>query len=302
MVRDLPVHPRALIMSRSGYFASLAGVSVALSAACSPLTAFNTLAPRDPALRPGRDIAFGPLPRQRLDVYAPRVARQPAPVLVFFYGGAWNSGRRQDYAFVGQALAARGFVTVIPDYRLYPQVRYPAFLDDGAGAVRWARDHAAAFGGDPARIVLAGHSAGAYNAVMLALDVAFLRRAGVDPSNIRAAAGLSGPYDFLPLKAQSTRDAFGAAEDLPATQPINHVSAASPPVFLAHGERDTLVYPRNSTTLGAALTRAGSPVEVKLYPGLGHADTVLALSRPFRGKAPELADMTAFLLAHSAPR
>lgn len=293
-------------MTRRGVFAGLASAATALSTACSPLTAFNTLAPRDPAERLGRALAYGPLSRQRLDVYAPPAATRAsagagasAPVLVFFYGGSWNSGRRQDYAFVGQALAARGFVTVIPDYRLFPQVRYPEFLKDGAAAVRWVREHAAAYGGDPDRLVLAGHSAGAYNAMMLALDPEFLTAAGVDPRIVKAVAGLSGPYYFLPFDVPSTRDAFGACPDPPATQPLNHVSAASPPAFLAHGGRDALVQPRNATALGKALARAGRPVEVKIYPGLGHADTVLALSRLFRGRAPVLSDMAAFLHAHT---
>ena len=220
-------------------------------------------------------------------------------MLVFFYGGGWDSGRRQDYAFAGQALAAQGFVTVAPDYRLVPQVRYPDFLTDCAAAVAWAHAHAAAYGGDPDRILLAGHSAGAYNAMMLALNTRYLRDAGVDPRVIRAAAGLSGPYDFLPFRVKSTLETFGQASDPAATQPINHVAPGAPPIFLAHGDKDTLVYPKNTLALAAALSRAGDTVEVKIYPGLSHADLVLALSRPFRGKAPVLADMTAFLKAHA---
>ena len=286
------MHRRGLILAAS----SLAG---ALASACSPLTAFNTLAPRDPAARAGRDIAYGPDPRQRLDVYTPKGGAAGAPVLVFFYGGGWDSGRRQDYAFAGQALAAQGFVTVAPDYRLVPQVRYPDFLTDCAAAVAWAHAHAAAYGGDPDRILLAGHSAGAYNAMMLALNTRYLRDAGVDPRVIRAAAGLSGPYDFLPFRVKSTLETFGQASDPAATQPINHVAPGAPPIFLAHGDKDTLVYPKNTLALAAALSRAGDTVEVKIYPGLSHADLVLALSRPFRGKAPVLADMTAFLKAHA---
>ncbi len=279
--------------------APLAALAAAVLAACSPLSAFNALGPRDAAARPAEDIAYGPDSRQKLDVYAPQRAGRPAPIMVFVYGGSWNSGRRQDYGFVGRALAARGFVTVIPDYRLVPEVRYPAFLEDGAAAIRWARDHGAHYGGDPSRIVLAGHSAGAYIAVMLALDDAFIKAAGVDPQTIKAVAGLSGPYDFLPLDVDSTRAAFGAWPNLPDTQPINHVSGDSPPAFLAHGGKDSLVYPRNTIALGARLRAAGVPVEVKIYPNLDHPGTLLALSRLFRGKAPVLDDMTAFLKAHT---
>ena len=274
--------------------------AAAAVSACSPLSAFNTLSPHDPAARAGRNIAYGPDPRQSLDVYTPKQGAQAAPILVFFYGGSWNSGRRQDYAFAGRALASRGFVAVVPDYRLYPQVRYPDFLNDCAMAVRWARDHGAQYGGDPRRIVLAGHSAGAYNAVMLALDGEFLTAAGVEPGAIKAVAGLSGPYYFLPLQSRSTTDAFGQYPDLPATQPARYICAASPPMFFGHGEKDTLVKPNNSVGLGRKLDRAGVATEVKIYPGLGHVDPMLALSRPFRGKAPVLDDLTAFLQAHSS--
>jgi acetyl esterase/lipase len=279
---------------------SMTSFSAALVSACSPLSAFNTLSPHDAAARAGRNIAYGPDPRQSLDVYTPKQGAQAAPILLFFYGGSWSSGRRQDYAFAGRALASRGFVAVVADYRLYPQARYPDFLNDCAMAVRWARDHGAQYGGDPRRIVLAGHSAGAYNAVMLALDGAFLSAAGVEPGAIRAVAGLSGPYYFLPLQARSTTDAFGQYPDLPATQPARYVSAASPPMFFGHGEKDALVKPNNSVGLGRKLDRAGVAAEVKIYPGLGHIDPMLALSRAFRGKAPVLDDLAAFLHAHSS--
>jgi acetyl esterase/lipase len=216
-------------------------------------------------------------------------------VAVFFYGGSWDSGRRQDYGWVGRALAAQGFLTVVPDYRLYPAVRFPGFVEDGALAVRWAVDHAGPLGGDPGRIVLIGHSAGAYSAAMLALDDLYLKAAGVDPKVVRAFAGLSGPYDFLPLDGPVTRRTFGAFPDLPATQPAVYVRADSPPAFLATGDGDTTVRPRNTRILAAALRTKGVAVEERHYPGLNHADTVLALSRPFRGKAPVLSEMTAFL-------
>lgn len=286
-------------MNRRGFIAGVAAMFGGLLAACSPLMALNTLSPRDPAAKPGSDIAYGPLPRQKLDVYTPKRGARAAPVLVFFYGGSWNSGRRRDYAFAGRALASRGFVTIVPDYRLYPEVRYPEFLRDGAAAIRWARDHAAEYGGDPKRIVLAGHSAGAYNAVMLALDGEFLTEAGVDPANIKAVAGLSGPYYFLPLDDPSTIATFGQYPDLPATQPAKYVTASSPPAFFAHGDKDTLVKPSNSAGLGRKLDRAGVAEEVKIYPGLSHADVVVALSRLFRNKAPVLDDMTAFLRTHA---
>jgi len=268
--------------------------------ACSPLTAFNALTPMDPSTVAAQDVAYGPGPRQRLDVYTPKGQRaEGAPVLVFFYGGGWNSGRREHYRFAGRALASRGFVTVVPDYRVYPEVRYPAFLEDSADAVRWARDHAREYGGDPDRIVLAGHSAGAYNAVMLGLDQQYLRAAGVDPMAIRGVVGLSGPYDFAPFRAQSAIDAFGQAPDAAATQPVNHVRADAPPMLLIQGLNDRIVEPRNTRSLADALREVGAPVEVRLHENLDHADPVAALSRPFRRKAPVLDEMSDFLTRHT---
>lgn len=267
------------------------------ASACSPLVAFNTLTPKDPAFVAARDVAYGGHPRQRLDVYAPAAGAKGAPVLVFFYGGGWDSGRRQDYVFAAKALASRGFLTVVPDYRLYPEVRYPVFLSDGALAVRWAQDHAQSYGGDPAAIVLAGHSAGAYIAIQLALDKSYLAAAGVGSERIKAAAGLSGPYDFLPLDVEATINAFGAAPDLPGSQPVNHVRKDAPPIFLAHGDKDTVVGLYHTQNLTRRLQEAGAPVETHVYPGMDHAGSVLALSQPFRRRGAVLADMTNFLAA-----
>ncbi|HEX3363636.1 alpha/beta hydrolase [Phenylobacterium sp.] len=279
---------------------SLAAVGAALTAACAPLSMFATFTPKDPAMRSARNVAYGPAAHQRLDVYAPqRSAGQATPVAVFFYGGSWDTGRRQDYSWVGQALASRGFVTVVPDYGLYPAVRYPGFLEDGARAVRWAQDHATAYGGDPGRIVLVGHSAGAYNAAMIALDRRYLTAAGVNPRHIKALAGLSGPYDFLPLTDPIAIRTFGEATDLAQTQPTSFVTSDSPPAFLATGDQDTIVFPRNTVKLAAKLRAAGVEVQEEHYPDIDHVRMVLALSRPFRGRAPVLQQMSEFLHAHA---
>ncbi len=279
---------------------TLAGLGATLTGACTPLSLFATLSPRDPASRVVNGEAYGVGPRQRLDVYAPRGGQGAAPIAVFFYGGSWDSGRRQDYSWVGRALASRGFVAVVADYRVYPEVRYPAFLQDGAQAVKWASDNAASFGGDPDRIVLAGHSAGAYNAVMLGLDGRYLREAGLDPRKVKAIAGLAGPYDFLPLDDKTTRRVFGQAGDLPGTQPLAYVSKDSPAAFLATGDADSVVYPRNTTALARKLRDAGVAVEERHYAGVDHIRIVLALSRPLRGEAPVLAEMADFLRRHAS--
>ena len=264
---------------------------------CSPLALFDTFAPRDGGtIKAGRALRYGDHPRQTLDIHVPETASasRPAPVIVFFYGGSWSSGSREEYDFVGAALAARGFVTVIPDYRLYPEVRFPDFLYDSALAVRFAEQNVAKFGGNGRRIILAGHSAGAYNAAMLALDGRYLQQAGVQRSSIRGFAGLSGPYDFLPLDVKVTQEVFGQAPNQPATQPISFAKPGSPPAFLATGDRDTLVYPKNTINLSAKLRASGVPVIERVYPGLDHKDTLLALSVPFRSGTPVLNELASF--------
>ena len=270
-----------------------------IASACSPLQALNGAdrVMSDGGVRQVADgVAFGADPRQRLDIYAPPHAAH-APVLVFFYGGSWSSGRRQDYGFAARAFASQGFVVVIPDYRLVPQVTYPAFVEDGAAAVGWVSRNIGRYGGDPARLALGGHSAGAYVAVMLALDRRWLAAAKVDPAVVRAVFGLAGPYDFYPFDVPASIAAFGTFADGPDTQPINHVRAEAPPAFLAHGSKDTLVRPRNSIRLSEALTAAGARATLRLYPGLGHVEVLTALAKPFRGKAPIVADVARFLHA-----
>ena len=264
-----------------------------LAAACSPLNTFNALVPVDGGVRlAAHDAAYGEDPRQRLDVYAPgKAGAGPLPLVVFLYGGSWRMGARQGYGWAGRALAAQGFVVAVPDYRLVPQVRYPAFLEDSAAAVRWARAHAGELGADPDRVVVMGHSAGAYNAAMLAYDGRWL---GADRRWLKGFVGLAGPYDFLPLDGPATRAAFGAADDLPATQPVNHVAAGGPPALLLTADKDTTVAPRNATSMEAALQRAGVPFERRRYPGIAHIGIVTALARPLRGRAPVLADIAAF--------
>ncbi|MDH7640518.1 alpha/beta hydrolase [Sphingomonas oryzagri] len=265
-----------------------------IASACSPLKVFNAVMPKDSGVRLiVRDAAFGPDPRQRLDVYAPMArSATPRPIIVFFYGGSWNSGTKSGYSFVGRALASRGYIVAIPDYRLVPQVHYPTFLEDNATAVRWARSHAAEIGGDPDRLVLMGHSAGAYDAAMLALDPRWL---GADRMAVKALVGLAGPYDFLPFDGPVVQQTFGGVADPVTTQPVHYVEPGDPPAFLATGDKDETVRPANSDSLGAKLRAAGVPVERRSYPAVGHAGLVTAIAKPLRGRAPVLGDLTAFV-------
>ncbi len=263
------------------------------TAGCSPLRTFDALVPKDGGtMRIAADLPYGADPRQRLDVYAPRrPGASPLATIVFFYGGSWSSGTRRGYGFAARALASRGFVVVVPDYRLVPAVRFPAFLADCAASVRWARANVARYGGDRARIVLVGHSAGAYNAAMLALDPQWL---GDARGAVRGFVGLAGPYDFLPLEGPITTATFGAWPVPEETQPIRFAGAGDPPALLLSGAEDRTVLPRNGRALGHVLQAAGVPVEVREYPRLGHVGMVTALARPLRGKAPVLADIAAF--------
>ncbi len=268
------------------------------------LDVLNDLYPGDGGVqRVASAVQFEPGPRGLLDVWTQpaniqdRAQGAPGkPVLVFFYGGGWANGSRLDYGFVAKAYAARGFVVVLPDYRLVPQVRFPLFLEDAAAAVRWTHDNIARFGGDPDRIAVAGHSAGGYLAVMLALDSRYLRAAGADPSVIKAALGLAGPYDFYPFDKLRSIDAMGRAPDPLATQPITFARADAPPLLLMTGTADTEVRPRNAINLAAREKALGSTTtRLQQYPGLDHNDLIMALSKPFRGKAPLVEQSVAFL-------
>lgn len=273
--------------------------------AVSILGIINALLPKDAASRRiAHDVPFGPRARHKLDIYAPKAGRDAPggglPVVLFIYGGSWAEGEKSDYGFAGRALAAQGFVTVVADYRLLPEVEYPGFVADCALALAWVVDHIAEHGGDPARIGVMGHSAGAYNAAMLALDPAYLK--AEQRHHIRCVVGLSGPYDFFPFDGAITMRTFGAVADPMRTQPVNHVTPSAPPMFLASGDKDTLVYPRNTAELARLLRAVGVPVEERHYERLGHPGTLLALARPLRGTAPVLTEVSRYLHAQLQPQ
>jgi acetyl esterase/lipase len=241
------------------------------------------------------DLEYGAGPQHRLDVYVPdEPSSNPRPLVVFWYGGRWTTGDKDDYRFVGAALAGLGIVAVLPNYRHYPEVKMAGFMDDAARAALWAVEHGAEFGADPQRLYLAGHSAGAHMAALVTLDTHyFLGRRPVP--HLAGMIGLSGPYDFLPLTDPDLQDMFGPPGNYPNSQPIDFVRADAPPMLLIQGLKDESVAPKNSINLAAALRAKGVPVTLKLYPNLSHADTVAALSLPARGRAPTLADIAAFV-------
>lgn len=266
-------------------------------AACAPVQTLNALTPRS-TYELTADVPYGTHSRQQLDVYRP-TATAPAggwPVAVFFYGGTWNGGDRADYRFVGEALASRGILTLVADYRVYPEVRYPSFVEDSAAAVAYGLRQAAALGGNPRRVFVVGHSAGAYNAAMVALDPRWLKAAGTAPSALAGWVGLAGPYDFYPIENPDAKPVFFHPDYPPKSQPFEFVSANAPRTFLGAAKKDKLVDPqRNAVALGKRLKDAGVPVQVKLYRHVGHVTLAASMAAPLRWLAPVLDDVAVFI-------
>lgn len=280
-------------------FASAAGALLLLGA-CSPLAALNAVAPKDGYVRYS-GLEYGSLPRQKLDVYVPTEAKTPMRVVVFFYGGGWKSGERELYRFVGQALAARGFLAIIPDYRIAPQVEFPAFLADSAAAVRWARNNVASYGGNPRQLYLMGHSAGAYNAAMISVNAKYLAAEGVATDAISGVVGIAGPYAFNPLQYSSTRPIFTSAGSPEQAQVVTFVGPDAPPMLLLHGLDDGTVQPVNSRKMAERMRGAGNPVELIEYKGIGHYVIVLVLAAPFQGEGGIMDAAAAFVRGETPP-
>lgn len=249
----------------------------------------------DGAIRQVAAAHYGVDPDQKIEMFVPADARGPLPVVVFIPGGGWRSGDPHDYRFIARALAPQGYAVVLAGYRLNHHGRFPVMQEDGAAALRWVADHAAAHGGDPARVVLMGHSAGAYNAAMLALDRRWLAHQRLSADALRGVVGLSGPYDFYPFDDSATIAAFGHAPDPEDTQPIAHVRSDAPPMLLLHGRDDTRVKPRNSVALARALTAAGTPTHAVLLDGVGHEGMIMAFARPFTRDARPMDAVLGFL-------
>jgi acetyl esterase/lipase len=264
---------RALLLS---LFALLA------LSACSSRTILNATA-SDSGYSLSQNVVYDDNTGNRLDVYAPSGSN--APVVVFFYGGRWSSGDKQEYKFVGQALAARGFVAVIPNYRLYPRAHYQEILDDSARAVAWVHAHISSYGGSPSRIVVMGHSSGAWNAAMLALDPQYMVRAGGNRSWIRGMIGLAGPYDFLPITDPDLRDLFGPPETFDNTQPVFHVDGNNPPLLLMHGGKDQTVDIHNTESLFDRVKHANGNAEKVIYPDLTHSRVLDVVGVRLQGSA-----------------
>ena len=292
----MPDRMKLILRPYFGMLRAVGGLGVLLTtlAGCAPVDILNATIPtRDLTIT--RDIAYGDKAKQKLDIYVPKNAAPNAPVIVFFYGGAWQEGDKADFLFATQSLASMGAIVVVPNYRVYPEVTFPGFLEDGAAATAWTFKNIATYGGDPKTVFLAGHSAGAYVAIMLALDREYLAKAGVGDAGLAGGIGISGPYDFLPIHRPDIKPIFEVVPDMDVTQPIHYVRADAPPLLLLAGEADTTVGAYNSHNLADRMRALGGKVEDHYYPGVEHIGSIIALTSYFSGRAPVKADIEAFI-------
>ena len=262
-----------------------------LALACTPRSVAETIVLDDRVVRTP-DLAFGDDARQTLDVYRARETRRGAPVVVFLYGGRWKYSGKRDYLLVGNALARQGWIAVLPDYRLFPAALFPAWVVDGASAVRWTRDHIAEYGGDPKRIIVVGHSSSAHTATMLALDERYLRAAGVPRGAVRGFVSMAGPVDTT-WTAPDVQELMGPSDEWPATYPSSFMDGTNPPLLLLHGDADNVVTVGNSVRLAERIRSRGGCVRLATYRGIGHVKIALAIAIP--SIAPILRDIAAFV-------
>jgi acetyl esterase/lipase len=274
-------------------------VAAAFLTGCSPLYVLDTLVPSgEYNLTP--NVSYGDLPRQKLDIYRPARPDDAAPVIVFFYGGSWKSGERGQYRFVGEALTRRGYTVVVPDYRLYPEVTFPAFMTDAARAVRWVRENINTKAGKSRPLFIGGHSAGAHIAALLATDQRYLNEEGLSPERICGVIGLAGPYVFDPKKYRSTRAVFANLKSSDIARPVKRIAGRTSPFLLLHGESDTTVRASNTTEFAATLREAGNTVQTQIFPGIGHSKILLSISEPFDDIAPVNDRIAAFIAAQAS--
>ncbi|PHS40869.1 MAG: hypothetical protein COA91_03315 [Robiginitomaculum sp.] len=271
-------------------------IALFLFAACSPVRFLNTITPSG-SYKLAKDIAYGDGERQKLDIYQSSKPKPGAPIVMFIHGGSWDTGSKNIYKFVGEAFASQGYTTVIPNYRLYPDVVYPKFINDTAAAIAYTAKRYPEQG-----LIVIGHSAGAYNAMMATVEPKYLQAQGVEVCRaIAGMVGLAGPYGAFPLKAERLLIIFPdrhTADDAP----VNLIKGPTPPIFMAIGDKDTTVSELHSTALQKLIRARGGKADYKMYPGLNHTDVVKVLSRYFDGDSELKGDILRFIEANSQKR
>ena len=228
-------------------------------------------------LKVTRDQSYGPDVRNKLDVYAPQDAHG-APTILFIHGGSWQGGDKAGHAFVGESLARAGYVVGVMNYRLAPQNRYPSYVQDGAAALKWLRDHAGQFGGNPNDLFVSGHSAGGFNAAELVDHARWLAEVNVPVSSVRGVIGIAGPYSY-DFRQYQSRVAFPEGGHPDDIMPDRHIRPDAPPHLLLVAEKDTVVHPQNALNMEAALQKAGIPVQRVVLPRLNHVTIMGAVAR-----------------------
>ena len=242
-----------------------------------------------------RDIAYGPNKRHKLDLYMPKGGDQGGPIAIFLYGGSWKNGDRKLYHFLGAAFASRGFTTVIPDYRLYPEVKFPGFVQDGANAYAWVWNKFVKNKSKPRPIYLIGHSAGAHIGALLSYNKSYLHDVNEEMSRPAGLIGISGPYAFNPVTWATTRKIFSTVKNHDDARPVTFVDSSAPRTLLFHGLEDNIVKLWNAEELSKALTKSEVQNKLEKLSGFGHVDILLTISRPFRSQAPMLETMVGFM-------
>ncbi len=266
------------------------GAAALSVAACAPVSILNGITPAS-TFEKTKNVSYGDSSSgEVLDIYRSEKPKADAPVLMFVHGGSWDSGNKDMYKFLAEGFTKSGYDIVLPNYRLYPDAKFPNFLEDNAKAVAHTSK---AFPGRS--IVLMGHSAGGYNVLMLGLRDEYLKAAGVDLcASVAGIVGLAAPTGIVPLKSERLIEIFPdrfTGDDAA----LNNVSAPAPALFLGHGESDTSVYPQNSEALAEKVIARGGKATLKIYPGQSHTDVVKLLSRHFDDDATLKEDVVEFI-------
>ena len=278
----------------------LVAIMACLSSACSPVKVLNSLVPES-GYELISAVEYGANSRQKLDIYLPKNSKTSdaaKKVIIFYYGGNWDSGERADYKFAAEALVSKGYIVVVPDYRVYPDVLFPGFMTDPVSAAKWVKANIKKYNGDANKVFLAGHSAGAHIAVMLAINAKYLAKGSLKPSDFAGVIGLAGPYDFLPLTSDRLKTIFGSEAEQWKSQPINFVDGKNPPLLLTVGMKDGTVWPRNSINLAKKIKHNNGLVEVVEFQNYGHIDMVTKLAKPLRGNGELLKSVAVFIDKH----